>query len=106
MRQFTNNIIRLAVIALSFGVTSCTVDPTSNNNSFVVPNSSEKEIKYANVSLRYYYEESSQSSSYLGFAHLWYEGQKLGGGFKDVIEPRVLVAGDVFHFSYTFLFPR
>lgn len=95
------SIISLAILVLSFGVTACTIDPTSNNNSSEVPASSEKEIKHANVSLRYYYEESSQSTSYLGFAHLWYEGEKLGGGFKDVIEPRVLVAGDVFRFSYT-----
>ena len=99
--SLTKSIISLAILALSFGVTACTIDPTSNNNSSEVPASSEKEIKHANVSLRYYYEESSQSTSYLGFAHLWYEGEKLGGDFKDVIEPRVLVAGDVFHFSYT-----
>ena len=98
-RRLTKSIVSLVVLVLSFGATSCTVDPISNNNSSV-STSSDVEIKYANVSLRYYYEESSQSTSYLGFAHLWYEGETLGGVFKDVIQPRVLVAGDVFHFSY------
>lgn len=100
--SLTKSIIGLAVLALSFGVAACTVDPTSRNSgSNDIGGSSEKEIHYMNVSLRNWYDERSQTDYILGFAHLWYEGETLGTAFKDVIQPRVLVAGDVFHFSFT-----
>ena len=101
-RNITKSIIGLAVLALSFGVTACSVDPTSRNSDYsAIGASSEQEIHYMNVSLRNWYDEKPQTDYILGFAHLWYEGETLGTAFKDVIEPRVLVAGDVFHFSYT-----
>lgn len=101
-RNLAKSIISLAVLALSFGVTACSVDPTSRNSgSNDIGGSSEKEIHYMNVSLRNWYDERPQTDYILGFAHLWYEGETLGTAFKDVIEPRVLVAGDVFHFSFT-----
>ena len=99
-RKLTKSMISLAVLALSFSATSCTVDPTSKNSESSAPISSNSEIKYANVSLRYWYDDTPQSDYILGFGHLWYEGETLGSDFKDVIQPRVLVAGDVFHFSY------
>ena len=101
-RNITKSIIGLAVLALSFGVTACSVDPTSRNSDYsAIGGSSEKEIHYMNVSLRNWYDERPQTDYILGFAHLWYEGETLGTAFKGVIEPRVLVAGDVFHFSFT-----
>ena len=101
-RNITKSIIGLAVLAFSFGVTACSVDPTSRNSDYsAIGVSSEQEIHYMNVSLRNWYDEKPQTDYILGFAHLWYEGETLGTAFKDVIEPRVLVAGDVFHFSYT-----
>ena len=101
-RNITKSIIGLAVLALSFGVTACSVDPTSRNSDYsAIDVSSEQEIHYMNVSLRNWYDEKPQTDYILGFAHLWYEGETLGTAFKDVIQPRVLVAGDVFHFSYT-----
>ena len=101
-RNIAKSIISLAVLALSFGVTACSVDPTSRNSDYsAIGASSEQEIHYMNVSLKNWYDEKPQTDYILGFAHLWYEGEKLGTAFKDVIQPRVLVAGDVFHFSYT-----
>ena len=101
-RNITKSIIGLAVLALSFGVTACSVDPTSRNSDYsAIGAFSEQEIHYMNVSLRNWYDEKPQTDYILGFAHLWYEGETLGTAFKDVIEPRVLVAGDVFRFSYT-----
>ena len=100
--SLTKSIIGLTVLALSFGVTACSVDPTSRNSDYsAIDASSEQEIHYMNVSLRNWYDERPQTDYILGFAHLWYEGETLGTAFKDVIQPRVLVAGDVFHFSYT-----
>ena len=100
--KLTKSMISLAVIALSFGVTACSVDPTSRNSDYsAIGGSSEQEIHYMNVSLRNWYDERPQTDYILGFAHLWYEGETLGTAFKDVIQPRVLVAGDVFRFSYT-----
>ena len=101
-RNITKSIIGLAVLALSFGVTACSVDPTSRNSDYsAIGASLEQEIHYMNVSLKNWYDEKPQTDYILGFAHLWYEGETLGTAFKDVIQPRVLVAGDVFHFSYT-----
>lgn len=51
------------------------------------------DIKTANVSLTYYYDN--------GIAKLYYENQILGSAFKDIVEPSELVAGDVLHFQYT-----
>ena len=100
--KLTKSMISLAVIALSFGATACSVDPTSRNSDYsAIGGSSEQEIHYMNVSLRNWYDEKPQTDYILGFAHLWYEGETLGTAFKDVIQPRVLVAGDVFRFSYT-----
>ena len=101
-RKFTKNMLSLAVLVLSFSATSCSVDPTSKNSDYsAIGGSSEQEIHYMNVSLRNWYDERQQTDYILGFAHLWYEGETLGTAFKDVIQPRVLVAGDVFHFSFT-----
>ena len=92
-------------LVISFGVASCNVNQesskASDSSSINSSGSSNQEIKYANVSLRYWYDDTPQSDYILGFGHLWYEGETLGSDFKDVIQPRVLVAGDVFHFSYT-----
>ena len=101
-RNFTKSLIGLIVLALSFGVSACTVDQTSKNSSNSVDSgSTNQEIHHMNVSLRYWYDERPQADYILGFGHLWYEGETLGTAFKDVIQPRVLVAGDVFHFSFT-----
>lgn len=104
-RNLTKSIIVITLLALSFGVASCNTNQVSSKeDSSYINNSGStiQEIYNKNVSLRYYYEQSPvQGSSILGIAHLYYEGDKLGRGFQDVIEPRVLVGGDVFHFSFT-----
>ena len=110
-RSLTKSVISLAILVLSFGVAGCTSNmhtskeqesKTSHLDSSYDSSSvsSETEIHDMNVSLRYWYDDTPQSDYILGFGHLWYEGETLGSDFKDVIQPRVLVAGDVFHFSY------
>ena len=111
-RSLTKSVISLAILVLSFGVAGCTSNvhtskKQESKNSHVDSSydsssvSSETEIHNMNVSLKYWYDEQSQTNYILGFGHLWYEGETLGSVFKDVIQPRVLVAGDVFHFSFT-----
>ena len=111
-RKLAQSITGLIAFALSFGVVGCSFDSISSKeqesqtsatkvSSDSSSVSSEAEIHYMNVSLRNWYDERPQTDYILGFAHLWYEGETLGTAFKDVIEPRVLVAGDVFHFSFT-----
>ena len=111
-RILTKSVISLAILVLSFGVAGCisnvhTSKEQESKNSHVDSSydsssvSSETEIHNMNVSLKYWYDEQSKTNYILGFGHLWYEGETLGSVFKDVIQPRVLVAGDVFHFSFT-----
>lgn len=72
------------------GVTLGIINYKKQNSSPYPP---DLDIKTANVSLTYYYDN--------GIAKLYYENQTLGSAFKDIVEPSILVAGDVLHFQYT-----
>lgn len=88
----SKSLISLSLVALSFSLISCNSGSVS---------SKEKEIHQDHVSLRFWYDETSQTNDILGFAHLWYQGETLGSAFKNVVEPHNLVAGDVLNFSFT-----
>lgn len=81
--------IAFAILLVGGTITGVTLGIKQNSS----PYPPDLDIKTANVSLTYYYDN--------GIAKLYYENQTLGSAFKDIVEPSILVAGDVLHFQYT-----
>ena len=85
--------IAFAILLVGGTITGVTLGIINFKKQNSSPYPPDLDIKTANVSLTYYYNN--------GIAKLYYENQTLGSAFKDIVEPSILVAGDVLNFQYT-----
>lgn len=86
--------IAFAILLVGGTITGVTLGIINYKKQNSSPYPPDLDIKTANVSLTYYYYNN-------GIAKLYYENQTLGSAFKDIVEPSILVAGDVLNFQYT-----
>lgn len=86
--------IAFAILLVGGTITGVTLGIINYKKQNSSPYPPDLDIKNANVSLTYYYYNN-------GIAKLYYENQTLGSAFKDIVEPNILVAGDVLNFQYT-----